>query len=161
MHNNDLIRSLRFLLKINNPKIADICQLSGLTVPVSEIDRFSKDPEDPQYLQCSDKVLSHFLDGLVIWKRGKDDTRPPAPLETSISNNTVFKKLRVAFHLQEADLISLMNESGLPFAKAEISAFLRKKGHRNYRECGDQVLRNFLKSLAARLHKAPPPTNSI
>jgi uncharacterized protein YehS (DUF1456 family) len=155
MTNNDVMRSLRFMLKINNPKIAEICKLAGLDVPVVEIDRFSKNEEDPQYLECSDQIMAHFLNGLVIWKRGKDETRPLAPLEIPVSNNTVLKKLKVAFQLQEEDLIAIMSGTGLPFGKAELSAFLRKKGHRNYRECGDQVLRNFLKGLTARLHQVP------
>jgi len=31
---------------------------------------------------------------------------------------------------------------------------LRAPGHKNYRVCGDQALRYFLKGLAARLRKA-------
>ena len=31
--------------------------------------------------------------------------------------------------------------------KSELSAFFRKVDHKNYRECRDQVLRNFLKGL--------------
>ncbi len=160
MHNNDILRSLRFLLKINNAKIAELCKLSGHSIAVEEIECFSKDETDSRYLQCSNKTMAHFLDGMIIWKRGKDESRPPIPLDTSISNNSVLKKLRVAFQLKEEDLIAIMNESGLPFGKSEISAFLRKKDHRNYRDCGDQVLRNFLKSFAARLHRPVPTASS-
>ena len=40
-------------------------------------------------------------------------------------------------------------------SKAELSAFFRKKGHKNYRDCGDQVLRNFLQGLAIYRTQSP------
>jgi uncharacterized protein YehS (DUF1456 family) len=41
--------------------------------------------------------------------------------------------------------------AGFPLSKPELSALFRKKGHKNYRECGDQIMRNFLKGLTLRL----------
>ena len=35
----------------------------------------------------------------------------------------------------------------------ELGALFRKEGHHNYRECGDQFLRNFLKGLTLSLRK--------
>jgi len=32
-------------------------------------------------------------------------------------------------------------------SKHELSAFFRKPGHKNFRECNDQVLRKFLQGL--------------
>ncbi|MCC6375065.1 MAG: DUF1456 family protein, partial [Moraxellaceae bacterium] len=37
--------------------------------------------------------------------------------------------------------------------KHELGAIFRKEGHHNYRECGDQFLRNFLKGLTLSLRK--------
>ena len=34
--------------------------------------------------------------------------------------------------------------------KAELGALFRAPGHRHYRECGDQILRNFLRGLTQR-----------
>jgi len=39
-------------------------------------------------------------------------------------------------------------------SKGELSAFFRQKGHKNYRECGDQVIRNFLTGLTIRFRKS-------
>ena len=36
----------------------------------------------------------------------------------------------------------------------ELSALFRKVGHTNYRPCGDQLLRNFLKGLTLRVRPA-------
>ena len=66
-------------------------------------------------------------------------------------NNIVLKKIRVAFQLKDTDLIILIEKSGLlKISKTELSAFFRKPDHRNYRECGDQYLRNVLKGLSSK-----------
>jgi uncharacterized protein YehS (DUF1456 family) len=97
--------------------------------------------------------MVRFLDGLIYFKRGKDDSRPAPPLELPLTNNTVLKKLRVAFELKEEDMHEILKSSGFPLSKPELTALLRKQGHTNYRECGDQVLRNFLKGLTLRVRK--------
>ena len=80
---------------------------------------------------------------------------PPRPLEQSITNNTVLKKLRVAFELKEEDVLQLMAATGFQVSKPELSALFRKPGHHNFRACGDQFLRNFLKGLTERVPGRP------
>lgn len=158
MRTNDVLLSLRYLLQINNSKIVEICKLGNLEVQKDEIESYMHDENHPAFRLCSDTVLAHFLNGLIILKRGKDETRGPAPVDLPVSNNSILKKLRVAFELQEQDMIAIVNSSGLKIGKSELSAFWRKKDHRNYRECGDQVLRNFLKGLTTRLRSSEPLT---
>ena len=100
---------------------------------------------------CSDRVLAHFLDGLVLHRRGRNEHLPPRPVEKRISNNLVLKKLRVAFELRDEDMHRAFDDAGLPVSKPELSALFRQPEHRNYRACGDQMLRNFLKGLSLRL----------
>jgi uncharacterized protein YehS (DUF1456 family) len=57
----------------------------------------------------------------------------------------------VAFELKETDLHDIMQAADFPVSKPELSALFRKAGHHNYRICGDQWLRNFLKGLTLRL----------
>ncbi|AGH94643.1 DUF1456 family protein [Pseudobdellovibrio exovorus] len=147
MLNNDVLRSLRYIINVNDQKLIEIIELAGLKVPLADIQSFLKNEEDPQYSICSDVIMAHFLDGLIYYKRGKDESKPPMPFEFPISNNLVLKKLRVAFQLKEPDLHELLELADYPLGRAEMSAFLRKKDHSNYRECGDQVLRYFLKGL--------------
>ena len=40
-----------------------------------------------------------------------------------------------------------MKLADLVVSKPELSAFFRKPGHKHYRECKDQFLRNFLQGL--------------
>lgn len=147
------MRSLRYLMNINNKKIVDIIGLSGLKVDPKEVEAFLINEEDPGYKLCDDVVMSHFLDGLIFYKRGKDDSKPRHEFEFPISNNLVLKKLRVAFTLKEPDMHEILEDGGYRVGRAELSAFLRKRGQPNYRECGDQVLRYFLKGLTLRFRK--------
>ena len=160
MTNNTVIRSLRYMLEINNPKIIEICKLGGIEVLKNDVHAFMRNEEDPEYLECNDEIMAHFLNGIVIFKRGKDETRPAMPIELPMSNNQILKKLKVTFELKEEDLLALITSTGFSFGKSELSSFLRKKDHRNYRPCGDQVLRYFLKGLTLKLRHVPDPEQS-
>ena len=148
MTNNDVLRSLRYILNCSEAKILEIISLAEGKVSQEEITALLKQEDEMGYKNCPDKVLSRFLDGLVIFKRGRNDDRPPQPLEASMTNNSILKKLRVAFELKDSDILSLIGKSGLQISKSELGAFFRNPAHRNYRDCGDQVLRNLLKGMA-------------
>lgn len=151
MTNNDVLRSVRYMLDISDNKIVEITGLGGLEITKADVIAFTKKEDEEGYLVCGDNVMAHFLDGLVFFKRGKDESRPPQPVELPVTNNVVLKKLRVAFELKEDDMHAILKSVDFPVSKPELSALFRKVGHNNYRECGDQLLRNFLKGLTQRL----------
>ena len=148
MTHNDFLRSIRYLLNVNDSTLADILRLANLDVSIAEIVAFLKKEDEAGYRACGDRVMAHFLNGLVVYKRGSDPSRPPQPIEIPVTNNTVLKKLRVAFELKDSDIIALFAKTGLRVSKAELGAFCRRPDHRNYRECGNQFLRNLLKAMA-------------
>lgn len=150
MTNNDHLKSLRYLLNLRDAGVRELLALVNCDVPLEDIANYLKDEEDPSYRECPHEIMAHFLDGMIILKRGKDDSRPPQPIQIPVTNNLVLKKLRVAFELKDTDLIALIEKSGvLRVTKAELSAFFRNQSHRNYRECGDQFLRNLLRAMSA------------
>lgn len=153
MTNNDILRSIRYMLDLSEPKMVEILQLADITVERDDIKDFLRNEEDEQYLPCDDDIMLAFLNGLVIFKRGKNEnsaaTEPT--LVEKMSNNLVLKKLRVAFELKEEIMHEVFANADYRISKPELSAFFRKKGHDNYRACGDQVLRYFLKGLTIRL----------
>ncbi|MBM3105262.1 DUF1456 family protein [Pseudomonas sp. P66] len=151
MIHNDVLRSLRYLLDVNDAKLTDIIKLGGLDVATTDIVSYLKKEEEEGFVRCPDEVIAHFLDGLVIFKRGKDESRPAQPVELPVTNNIIMKKLRVAFELKEDDLHAILKAADFPVSKPELSALFRKVGHNNYRPCGDQLLRNFLKGLTLRV----------
>ncbi|CDZ95115.1 DUF1456 family protein [Pseudomonas saudiphocaensis] len=148
MLNNDVLRSLRYTLNASDAEMAEITQLTGCELPEAEMTAYLKKDDEAGYKPCGDRIMAYFLDGLVIHKRGKDESRPAPPIELPLTNNLILKKLRVAFELKEEDMLAILKNAGFPIAKPELSALFRKAGHSNYRVCGDQLLRNFLKGLA-------------
>lgn len=68
-----------------------------------------------------------------------------------MTNNDIFKKLRVALMLRDDEILEVLKLADFKMSKSELSAFFRKDDHPNYRECGDQVLRNFLNGLVLHL----------
>ena len=64
-----------------------------------------------------------------------------------MTNNDILKKLRVALHLRNDEIIEILNLVDFKVTQSELGALFRKEDHPNYRECGDQLLRNFLNGL--------------
>jgi uncharacterized protein YehS (DUF1456 family) len=145
--NNTLLRGVRFLMNVPDSKLIEIIALTDFVVEGSDLISYLKKEEEEGYVECPDVTMAHFLNGLVIFKRGADPDRPLPPIEVPITNNIILKKLRVAFQLKDTDIISLIQKAGLSITKGELSAFFRQPDHRNYRECHDQYLRNVLKGL--------------
>lgn len=154
MKNNDILRSIRYSLSLGDAKMMAIFAQSGYHVSREQVCNWLKKDEDPEWQNCTDLQLAHFLDGLILEKRGKKEGVQVAP-EKRLNNNIVFRKLKIAFDLKALDVLQLLELAGLPMSEHELSAFFRKPGHKHYRPCKDQVLRNFLKGL--QLHHRPQP----
>ncbi len=151
MINNDVLRSVRYMLDLSDARVARIIELGGLPIEQVEVAGYLKKEGEEGFVEIRDKAMAHFLDGLVIDRRGRDESQPPRPVEKRVGNNTVLKKLRVAFELKESDLHDIMQAAGFAVTKPELNALFRKPDHSNYRACGDQFLRNFLKGLTLRI----------
>jgi uncharacterized protein YehS (DUF1456 family) len=65
----------------------------------------------------------------------------------SVTNNDILKKLRIALKLQDTDIIEILKLADFEVSNAELNALFRNSEHRNYKECGDQLLRRFLDGL--------------
>lgn len=66
------------------------------------------------------------------------------------------KKLRVALKLRDDEIIKILELVEFKMSKAELGAIFRKEDHPNYRDCGDQLLRNFLNGLVIHM-RGPMP----
>ncbi|QSX76182.1 DUF1456 family protein [Lysobacter arenosi] len=153
MINNDVLRSIRYMLDLSDIKVVEITKLADPEFPIEKADvlAFLRREDDPEYAECSSRVLAHFLDGLVIYLRGRDESLPPRPVEKRVTNNVVLKKLRVAFEMKDTDMHETFAAAGFPVSKPELTALFRQSTHKNFRLCGDQMLRNFLKGLTLRV----------
>ncbi len=68
-----------------------------------------------------------------------------------MNNNDILKKLRVALHLRDDEIVDILKLVDFNVSKSELGAFFRKDDHPLYKECGDQILRNFLNGLIIHL----------
>ena len=108
-------------------------------------------------IKCDNIMLESFLNGFITFKRGKQDPKPGQPERPAMSlksnesvNNLLLKKLKIALSLTSEDMLDILEDVGVIVTKGELSALLRKEGHKNYKECGDRYARNFLKGLAVK-----------
>ncbi|MFW5891532.1 MAG: DUF1456 family protein, partial [bacterium] len=85
--------------------------------------------------------------------RGRQELKPgqkpkkPEPINSSIINNAILKKIKIALNLQSDDMLEVFSCSGVNISKSELSSLFRRPGHKNYKQCLDSYLRNFLKGL--------------
>ena len=169
MDNNDILIRLRYALDIKNKDMIEIFKLGGMEFTKEEVLLILTKSKDDYYdevdydddtaenegnIKCDNVMLESFLNGFIIFKRGKQDPKPGQPERPAISNekvnNLVLKKLKIALELTSEDMLEILESAGVTVTKGELSALLRKEGHKNYKECGDRYARNFLKGLAIK-----------
>ena len=152
MISNDILRSLRYTLKTNNSGLVRIFALADEPVSAEQLVPWLKKEDEEGFVRCPDIVLSNFLNGLIYDKRGKDASAPPLAVERRVNNNIVLKKLRIAFSLKTDDILAILTQQKFRVSMPEITAMMRAPDHKNFRECGDQFLRYFLRGLTEREH---------
>jgi uncharacterized protein YehS (DUF1456 family) len=152
MSNNDVLRRIRYIFDLSDSAMIAVFGLADCKVTREQVSDWLKKEDDPAYKECSDTQLASFLNGLIIDKRGKKEGPQPSP-EKRLNNNIIFLKLKIALNLQADDVFEIMKLADFSLSKHEISAFFRKPDHKNYRDCKDQVLRNFLKGLELKYRK--------
>lgn len=149
MNNNDVLRRIRYTFDFDDSKMIAIFGLADDQVTREQISDWLKKEDDPAFQECSDTQLSIFLNGLINDRRGKKEGPQPKP-EQRLSNNIIFRKLKIALDLKAEDILEILVLANVRISKHELSAFFRKPGHKHYRDCKDQILRNFLKGVQLR-----------
>jgi uncharacterized protein YehS (DUF1456 family) len=64
-----------------------------------------------------------------------------------LTNNDILKKIRVALELKDEDIVKILKIVDFDITKSEVNVLYRKPDRENYKECGDQLLRNFINGL--------------
>ncbi|MDB3935158.1 DUF1456 family protein [Granulosicoccus sp.] len=173
---NDLNRRVRYALMLDDADVVDLLGFSAYPADITHICGWRLKEGEQGHVKCPPEAIKRMLDGLIVQRRGvKTDasvnsssatntntgtsTSKAAEKITSengqaghreIDNNDVLKQLRIALSLKVDDVHALITEGGGKLGKSEVNALFRKCSARNYRRCGDQVLRWFLAGLAAR-----------
>ncbi len=177
VRNNDILRRLRFAIRLDDPTMLGLFSAGGTPVGQERLDSWFADEGSPDYAELDDRSFATFLDGLILRNRGSREpggsaagggssgaagaspgaagtssgaagtSSGAASREAWLDNNLILKKLRIAFELKEEDLVAIFAAAGMSVTGNELTALFRKKGHKNYRECMDQYLRGFLVGL--------------
>ena len=129
----------------------EIFTLAGKQIPLSRIEGYLASHENNNYLACGAEALGHFLDGLILYKRGPSDKKTDNNKPIQLTNNLILKKLRVAYNLKESDLYAIFQTVDIDITKSELSALFRKEEHRKFRYCPDVILEFFLEGLQSYL----------
>lgn len=144
--------------------MAEIFRLGGENLTTEEVGKvltkledIDEEEENEDYIKCTNSMLESFLNGLITFKRGPQEPKPGQPNKPDRSiknqssvNNVMLKKVKIALKLTAEDIIDILDEVNVKITKGEVSALLRKEGHKNYRQFGDQYARNFLQGLTIR-----------
>jgi len=149
---NDVFRRLRYALGLNNSATISLCKLMDYELDESYLTNMMKREEEDGFMPCRDKILCIFLDALIIKNRGKQDGSQPHYLTSGqrLTNNEIMRKIKIAMNYQQDDMLAILESIDFRVSKGELTALFRKPDHRSYRECGDQLLRNFLKGMVKR-----------
>lgn len=163
MENNDILIRLRYALELKNKEMAEIFNLGGVEVSVPEVVKIltksneDEDEKSDDQLKCNNKMFDSFLNGLIIYKRGKQEPKPgqvevpvPAVPKSMHINNLLLKKVKIALALTTEDMLDIFDKAGIIVTKGELGALLRKEGHKNYKVCLDNFARYFLKGLTIK-----------
>jgi uncharacterized protein YehS (DUF1456 family) len=153
MINNDILRQLRYALNINDSTVIEIFKLADHEIDRDGLTGLFKKEEEEGFVNCGNALLRYFLDGLILYKRGRKETKPgeAGRPDTRLTNNAILKKIRIALELKEDDMLAILRLADVNISKSELTALFRKEGQKNYKECGDQFLRKFLRGLSLRL----------
>ena len=146
MTNNDILRRIRYAFDFSDSKMIAIFGLANLKVTRGQVSDWLKKEDDPAYQDCTDIQLAIFLNGLINDKRGKKEGPQPEQ-ERLLTNNIIFRKLKIALDLKAEDVLDILGLANVSISKHELSALFRRSDHKHYRNCEDQILRNFLKGV--------------
>ncbi len=146
MTNNDILRRIRYTFNFKDLKMVAIFALADHQVTREQISNWLRKDDDEAFQECSDTQLAIFLNGFINDRRGRKEGPQPNP-EQNLTNNIILRKIKIALDLQADDILKILNLVNVNISKHELSAFFRKPGHKHYRDCLDQILRNFMNGM--------------
>lgn len=161
---NDLNRRVRYALMLDDADVMQLLSLAAFDTDIDTVTGWRLKEGEPGHLACPPQALRAMLDGLIVQRRGPREEGAPSAKAGSLGspgqqaaadarqldNNDVLKQLRIALSLKTDEVFEIIAKGGGKIGKGEVNALFRKPSARNYRRCGDQVLRWFLAGLAAQ-----------
>ena len=85
LSNNDILKKLRVALSLRNDDIMEILSLVDFEITKGALGDLFRKEDHPGYVEAGDQILRNFLNGLIIYKRGK----LPDPLQKDTDSSEV------------------------------------------------------------------------
>lgn len=156
--NNYCLRRLRYAFAFNDKQMLAIFLEMNFKLTLKELQTYLLKEDDEKFVLLPDYILTIFLDGFIQYKRGKREgaeelsqkERVELSKKERLNNNMIVNKIKIALSLKAEELIDILMLADFRISKGELSAFFRKTEHRNYRECGNQFLRNLLTGMTTK-----------
>lgn len=152
MTNNDILRRVRYALRIDDSTMIKIFKLGGVSLSKDEVIALlsREDDEKIEQKKCNHQMLNQFLNGLITYKRGKlenGNSPKDEKIDNKNFNNLILRKLRIALNFRSEDMQEAFKLGGVNISNSELSAIFRREDHKNYRVAGDKYVRVFLKGI--------------
>ena len=71
LSNNDILKKLRVALALRNEDIIEILKLVDFDITKGSLGDLFRNEDHPGFVEAGDQLLRNFLNGLIIYKRGK------------------------------------------------------------------------------------------
>ena len=71
LSNNDILKKLRVALSLRNDDIVEILALVDFEITKGALGDLFRNEDHPGFVEAGDQLLRNFLNGLIIYKRGK------------------------------------------------------------------------------------------
>ena len=147
MNTNNILYKIQKALNLNSNEILKAYELEAYKMESTHLDSLLKRRQDKDFKLCSYEELGVFLDGLVTLKRGPSPKKSDTNEAVELTNNLILKKLRIALELKEAETEIIFSLGEAELSKQQLASLFRKEGHKNFKECSDELLMAFLDGL--------------
>ncbi len=147
MKTNDILYKIQKVLNLSQEEMLEAYKLADYNMDTAHLDSLLKRRQDEGSKLCSYEELGIFLDGFVILKRGPSPKKKNDDAVVELTNNLILKKLRIALELKEAETEIIFSLGEAELSKQQLASLFRKEGHKNFKECSDELLMAFLDGL--------------
>ena len=147
MKTNDILYKIQKALSLTQEEMIEAYKLADYKMAATHLDSLLKRRQDEDSKLCSYEELGIFLDGFVILKRGPSPKKENNDEIVELTNNLILKKLRIALELKEAETEIIFSLGEAELSKQQLASLFRKEGHKNFKECSDELLMAFLDGL--------------
>ena len=149
---NEILYRIQKALNLTLEEILEAYKLEEYEMEEKHLTSLLTRRHDKDFMLCSYEELGIFLDGLVTLKRGPSPKKPNDDKSNddavvALTNNLILKKLRIALELKEAETEIIFGLADVELSKQQLASLFRKEGHKNFKECSDELLMAFLEGL--------------